>query len=159
MSTTKKKSKSIAIQSDPTVPPWLPAASRWAELPQGLRDAVPRVIIPAYRRFVLEESGELERSVGLTLVHLLWLELCGQVRLADVAGNPESLDAILNDPERMIDRHLHLASVKCQSVELLMNLRIVNHSLQHPPAPQEDELQPQITTEPNPQLAPPAPDL
>ena len=60
----------------------------WQLLPDGVRRAVSRVLAPAYRRFVLDAPGELERSIGLTLVHLMWLEVCDQVRLAEAAADP-----------------------------------------------------------------------
>jgi hypothetical protein len=101
-------------------------------LTQELRQAVPRILAPAYRQFVLDAPGELERSIGLTLVHLIWLELCGQVQLAVVAADPSSLDAILQDPGEMIDRHLRLATIKCQTAELLVKLRVVNEALDRP---------------------------
>ena len=66
----------------------------------------PRVLAPAYRKFVLDAPGELERSLGLTLVHLIWLEVCDHVRMALAVADSLSLDAKLNDPDAMIARHL-----------------------------------------------------
>ena len=50
------------------------------------------------------------------------------------AADPKSLDAILQNPDDMIDRHLRLATVKCQTTELLVKLRMVNEALQRPRA-------------------------
>ena len=94
---------------------------------------VPRILTPAYRRFVLDAPGELERSIGLTLVHLMWLEVCDQIHLATATADPSSLDAILKNPEDMIDRHLHLVTAKCQTAELLVKLRLVTEAIQRPP--------------------------
>jgi hypothetical protein len=127
----------------PDVPHWLATDSRWQDLPQEIREAVPKLIAPAYRRFVLDAPGELERSVGLTLVHLMWLEICDQSRMAIAAANPSGLEAILNDPDAMIDKHLRLATVKCQTAELLLKLRVVNEALQRP-QPTRNALPPPI---------------
>jgi hypothetical protein len=140
---------SVPAPVGPDFPHWLPTDNRWQSLPQNIRDAVPRILAPAYRRFVLEAPSELERSVGLTLVHLAWLELCGQVQLAIAAGDPTSLDAILNNPDDMLDRHLRLATVKCQTAELLMKLRIVQSALNRP-APLPELPPPSVPTAPPP---------
>ncbi len=118
----------------PDAPHWLPAGSRWNEMPEEIREAVSRILAPAYRRFVLDAPGELERSIGLTLVHLMWIEVCDQVKMAVVGANPQSLDAVLSSPESMIERHLRLTTVKCQTAELLLKLRVVSETLQAPPA-------------------------
>ena len=70
--------------------------------------------------------------MGLTLVHLMWLELCGHVQLAVAAADPNALAAILQDPDDMIDRHLHLVATKCQTAELLVKLRIMSEMLDRP---------------------------
>jgi hypothetical protein len=91
-----------------------------------------RIIVEWF--FILDASSELERSIGSTLVHLMWLELCGQVQLAGGTADPHSLEAILQNPEEMIERHLHLTTVKCQTAELFMKMRIVNETLERLPA-------------------------
>ena len=70
------------------LPPWLPVGDRWNDLPEAIRQAVPRILVPAYRQFVLDAPDELQRSIGLTLVHLLWLEVCDQMHLVEVVADP-----------------------------------------------------------------------
>jgi hypothetical protein len=123
----------VPVPCDPNLPHWLPTGDRWNELPEEIRQTVPRILTPAYRRFVIDAHGELERSIGLTLVHLMWLEVCDQIHLAIVTADPTSLDAILKDPEDMIDRHLNLVTAKCQTAELLVKLRLVTEALDRPP--------------------------
>ena len=114
-------------------PPWLPTGDRWNDLPEAIRQAVPSVVVPAYRQFVLDAPDELQRSIGLTLVHLLWLEICDQARLTEVVADPSSLAAVLNNPEQMIDRHLNLVAAKSQTAELLVKLRLVTEALARSP--------------------------
>jgi hypothetical protein len=113
------------VELGPDAPYWLPMGKRWQGLPENTRQAALRLIVPAYRRIVLEARDELERSVGVTLVHLMWLEVCGQIQLGVITADPQSLEAVLSDPEQLIDRHLRLTTIKCQTAELLMKLRIV----------------------------------
>jgi hypothetical protein len=124
-----------AAQHGPDLPYWLPSGSNWNGLPREIRDAVPRVLAPAYKKFVLEAPGELERSLGLTLVHLTWLEVCDQVRMALATADPTSMEAILSKPDELIGRHLNLITAKCQTAELLVKLRLVTEALNAPPAP------------------------
>lgn len=112
-----------------TLPPWLPVGSRWNDLPQEIRQAVSRILVPAYRQLVLDAPDELQRSTGLTLVHLLWLELCNQIHMVDVVADPTSFAATMNNPEKMIDQHLNLVAAKSQTAELLVKLRLVNEAL------------------------------
>lgn len=115
-------------EHDPDLPHWLPVDDDWHGLPKSVRQAVPQILTPAYRRFVLEAPGELERSFGLTLVHLMWLELCDQAKLV-AAADPNSLDAVLGNVEQLTERHLHLVSAKCQTAELLVKLRLLGETL------------------------------
>jgi hypothetical protein len=127
---TVASSATASLSPDPeTLPPWLPAGDSWNDLPAAVRQAVPKILVPAYRQFVLQAPDELQRSVGLSLVHLLWLELCDQQNLVEVVANPHGLAATLHRPEEMIDRHLSLIAAKSQTSELLVKIRLVNDAL------------------------------
>ncbi len=115
--------------SDPGLPYWVPTGENWQNLPDGVKRAVSQVLAPAYRRFVLDVAGEIERSIGLTLVHFMWLEVCAQVNLAEAAANPGSLTAVLGDPNQMMDRYMNLATAKCQTAEFLVKLRLVGDAM------------------------------
>jgi hypothetical protein len=131
----KSAAEVVCVQHAPGTPHWIPSDYRWNNFPPQVRDAVERIVTPAYRRFVLEAPGELERSVGLTLVHLTWLEICDQIQMALLSADPQSLDAVLGDFDGSLERHLRLASVKCSTAELLMKLRIVDHLAAGRPPP------------------------
>ena len=100
--------------------------------------------------FVLDAANQLERSVGVTLVHLNRLELCGQARLAQVMANPNSLEAILDGPEQMIDRHLRLAKAKCHTVALLGKLKAIPNVMGRSPAAAQPSLDPLAALPPRP---------
>jgi hypothetical protein len=114
----------------PDVPYWIPNDDRWKKLPKQLRDTVLQILAPAYRRFVLEAPGELDRSIGLTLVHLTWLEICDQIKMADASADPYSIEAILKNPDDLLERHLRLATIKCHTAELLLKVQTVQNALQ-----------------------------
>jgi hypothetical protein len=115
----------------PGAPYWIPADSGWGVLPSGVKQAVVEILQPAYRRMVLEARDELERSAGLTLVHLMWLEICEQAFLGDMVGDRQSILVVVNDREASVARHLHLVGAKNSAAELLLKIRMVRDALEH----------------------------
>ena len=59
---------------NPRAPMWVPSGADLEAVPEEVRQMIPRVIEPAYEQFVLRAADGLERWIGNTLVHLLWLE-------------------------------------------------------------------------------------
>jgi hypothetical protein len=114
-----------APELPPDLPPWLPSGDAWARLPQEIREPALRLLPPAYRHFVLDAPDDLQRSVGEALVTLTWMELCGQVRLAQLLADPDSVVAILEDPDELTARHLRLVKAKCRSATLLVRMKAV----------------------------------
>lgn len=127
----KCRNKTAAPEPGPdmTLPYWLSRGPLWAKIPEDLRQAVLDVLVPAYRQLVVDAPTPLERSVGITLAHLMWLEMAEQVRMATTVADPM---AFLSDPSAILDltkpaelvtRHMGLVATKCQTAELLMKIR------------------------------------
>jgi len=127
--TKRKPQPLVPAPVDPEMPYWVPRGTVWENMPAGVKQAVTQVLKPAYRRLVLDAPSDLERSVGLTLVHLMWLEVFNPVQLAEATADPHSLAAIQSSPERMTDRYMQLATAKCQAAEALVKLRMVADAL------------------------------
>lgn len=121
-----KKPPPPVHQAEPDTPHWLIDDGCWIKMPENMRQLVSRIITPAYRQFVLEARDELERSVGMTLVHQMWLEI------GKAVSDNQSVQAILNNPEELIERHLRLTAAKCQTAELLLKLRTIDDMMRHP---------------------------
>jgi hypothetical protein len=121
-----------SVQADnrprPDIPHWIRNDGRWERLPPGIRETALQILVPAYRQFVLEAPNELERTVGLTLVHLTWLEICEQIKLADTS-QPGSFESIIGNPREMFNRHLRLTMAKCQTAGMLQRLQVAQTSL------------------------------
>lgn len=107
---------------DPSMRPfWVPASVDWGTLPSELRAAITALVHPAYQELVLGASDALERSTGLTIVHLLWLEVLQQLELGQdplPGPSPES-----EDRQMAIDRHLRLVRGKLAATGLFHRLR------------------------------------
>ena len=131
----KAKPKKTQRPQGPDVPYWIPQGAFWEAMTEGARQAVQDVLVPAYRRFVLEAPGELERSVGLTLVYLMWLESCDQVNLAINVSDRESPASLLNQTHDQIAQHIHLLNAKCSTAELLVKFQMLGQFLQRQQQP------------------------
>jgi hypothetical protein len=108
----------------------VPAGEAWDALPQGVRRAVGEVLAPAFQRLVVEAPDELERSAGITFVHLMWLEVCDQAAMSEIVGDRKAVYASVEEPEEAVARHLHLVAAKNSTGELLMKLRMVRETLE-----------------------------
>ncbi len=95
MQRTPKQSAAIALSSSATLvpqdaglpartggpvgqPAWVPEDVDLHKVPEAVRQAVAEIIEPAYRQLVTEAEDPLERSFGVTLVQLMWLEVLEQ---------------------------------------------------------------------------------
>ncbi|MEN6452414.1 MAG: hypothetical protein ABFC96_18150 [Thermoguttaceae bacterium] len=111
-------------QAGPELPDWLPAEA----LPPNAQEAA-GAIAAAYRRFVRDAPGELERAIGASLVQLMWIELVNQGRLATALGNPSSVEAITYDTDQLTDRALEFLGAKCATAELMLKIRMADEAL------------------------------
>ena len=111
------------LRGGPDIPHWLPRDHRWSEIPPDIRQNILRILAPAYQQIVTEAPNEIERSVGATFVHLMWLEMCDQAKMATAVADPNGLDAALQNPNEMIDRHLRLVGVKCKTAAILIKIQ------------------------------------
>ena len=63
---------------NPNLPGWVPQGVDLALVPPEVRQAITELIEPVYRQFVLAATDALEKSLGVTVTHLLWLEVLDQ---------------------------------------------------------------------------------
>ena len=109
-------------------PYWVPEGVVYDELPSTLRLAIRDVIEPTYRELVKTARPGLAMSTGLTIVHLLWLEILDQIAL-DIPNQVvdsdflAALDTSATDRQRLIERHLRTVGAKLKASELLLRLQ------------------------------------
>jgi hypothetical protein len=111
------------------LPCWFPAETSMLGLPKNVRQSLARAIAPAYRALVLNASGELERSLGNSVVYLTWLELVQQFHLAAAVADPTSLPAALQSPDELMDRYLQLVAAKCHAAGLVSKICLANAAI------------------------------
>ena len=113
----------------PALPPipegrWTPPGIAFEMLPRPLQAALVELIGPLYEELVLAAPDALERSTGLTLTHLLWLEILEQY---DLGRDYSVVSGVLGtaSPDRgpMIDQHLRLLEAKLRASHFLVQAR------------------------------------
>jgi hypothetical protein len=108
---------------DITTPPWAPAGSDLSHVPDEIRLAVAELIQPFYEEHVGASDDPIERSLGMTVAHLLWLEILEQFDQKRQYTQIESVLGIPGDRQAIIDRHLRLIGTKVRVGEFLLRMR------------------------------------
>lgn len=67
--------------NDRVRPFFIPSGEKFERLPEAERAFISAVLEPTYREMVLEADSAIERSQGVTVTHLLWLEAQAQIEL------------------------------------------------------------------------------
>ena len=125
MAKSKRKptdSGNKADKPDDARPYWVPAGVRLDDMPAELQAAIAAVINPVYEDVVLSSNDGLARSTGVTVCHLLWLEVLSQFELGRLVSVTDSESS---DEERQeaIAKHIRLAQAKLKASGLLLRLR------------------------------------
>ncbi len=117
-------------------PPWLPSDQDLGRLEPGLQPAIRDIILPAYEQLVLLADDTLQRSLGMTIVHLMWLEVLDQLNLKRQYAQVAILPELGGNCAREIDRHVRLIDTKVKLTRLLLRLRELRPAPPaHDPAP------------------------
>jgi hypothetical protein len=114
--------------ADPDQPYWAPAGVDLNDWPPQLRADVVDIINPTYRELVVRAKPGLAQSTGITIVHLLWLEILDHLELnrdiRTAMNPPDAWDIIgMSDRPKKIERHLNLVEAKLKASDLLLRLK------------------------------------
>jgi hypothetical protein len=113
----------LPLQSPDNLPLWAPCGIDLKIVPKEVQQAALELIQPLYNQFVLNSSDPLEKSLGVTITHLLWLEILEQF---DMKREYTQVNAVLNLPgnrHETIDRHLRLIDSKLRVGYFLSRIR------------------------------------
>jgi hypothetical protein len=124
----KNESRSLRPKVDdgprpPGRPLWMPEGTDLERMPVEIRQAVAEILRPAYEELVDQAGSGMEKSLGTSLVHLLWLEILEQY---DIKKDYCKFDLLLEvDGTRgfAIDRYLKLVNSKLRLSSMLTRLR------------------------------------
>jgi hypothetical protein len=105
------------------LPLWAPDGVDLDFVPPEVQRAVAELVQPLYDQFVIGAADGLEKSLGVTITHLLWLEILEQF---DIKREYTQVDAVLGlagNRHEMIDRHLRLIDSKVRVGYFLVRIR------------------------------------
>ncbi len=107
---------------DSSRPYWIPTGVDFDRFPAELRTAIREIINPAYRELVEQARDGLEKSAGLTVIWLLWLEIVDHIQMAHTFTTARSIMQMSEEREQLITRHLRLAGSKIKASSFLLSL-------------------------------------
>lgn len=114
-------------------PFWVPEGVDFDRLPQQLRTAIFDIVDPIYQSLVLEAQDALQKSAGLTVVSLAWLEILDQIRLGEELRDPDTAIQCSAEREKLIARHLRLAGAKIKAASFLLRIHEFRNKFGHLP--------------------------
>ena len=110
-------------------PLWVPEGVDLDFVPEEVRQAIGEVVQPVYERFVLGADDPLEMSLGVTIAHLLWLEVLQQFDLKREYTQITAVLKLSDDRSGVIEQHLRIIYSKVKVGYLLARLRELRHKL------------------------------
>jgi hypothetical protein len=111
-----------AIKTPGPRPLWIPPGLDFEALAPALQRGICEVVSPAYDELVLQAQTAIERSSGLTYVHLLWLELVEQIDLGRDMGRTLPQGEGTNAHQEKLQRHMRLISQKDKVGKFLLEV-------------------------------------
>ena len=88
----------------PGTPAWVPEGVGYDRIPEKVRAMIAEIIEPAYEQLVVRARDALEKTTGLTIVHLAWQEIVDQIDLArdydKIGSHPRHHHAQPRAPDR-----------------------------------------------------------
>jgi hypothetical protein len=101
---------------------WIPQGKALEEYPPEVRQAVAEILEPTYRELVLEAPTAMERSLGSSMVRLIWFEILDQHDFTsqESLGLPGEMGP---DLDKAVNRCLKLIAAKLRISNFLFRLR------------------------------------
>jgi hypothetical protein len=124
----EERSSAVASTPPPSTssgprPLWIPPGLKFDALAPALQGAIKDIVDPAYDELVLQAQTALERSSGLTYVHLLWLELVEQIDLGKDMSQTLPLGEGTGAHQEKMLRHMRLISQKDKVAKFLLEVQ------------------------------------
>ena len=102
---------------------WTPQGEDLKFVPPEVKQAIVDLIEPIYRQTVLGAADPLEKSLGVSLTHLLWLEILDQFDIKKEYVAIELRLEINGNRQDAIAHHLRLLESKIRIGQFLLHWR------------------------------------
>ncbi len=107
----------------PGYPLWMPEGEDLKRMPVELRQAVAEIVKPAYDNLVVEASSGMDKSLGASIVYLLWLELLDQYDMKKMFCAAELRLGLDGNRSLAIEHYMKLLNAKLRFGNVLIRLR------------------------------------
>ena len=121
-------SKPTTTPNDPPLPLWAERDVAFKKLSPDQQQTLRQIVCPLYQQFVLQPHDPLERSCGISVIHLIWSELLKQCALASLDYSRDDYSETRRGQQ--FAELFQLLNAKCQLSTLLIQLR--RHPLKQP---------------------------
>ena len=111
------------VSREAKCPLWAPQGVDLEVLPEEVRQALAELVQPVYERMVHQADDPLEKSLGVTFAHLLWLEVLQQFDLKREYVPVSAVLGLSEDRGPMIEQHLRIIYSKVKVGCFLARLR------------------------------------
>ncbi len=120
----RERQKEKEEKAEPAVPMprWVPPGLPYAHVPKEVQTALVEIVNTVYEQLVAQAPDALEKSTGLTLVNLLWLEIVDQFDMGRTYSSDAFINTITCRPE-LIARYFQLIDAKMKASFMLARLR------------------------------------
>jgi hypothetical protein len=115
--------KSTESPTSETRPLWIPPGLKIDTLAPGLQFAIKEIINPVYDELVLSAPNAFERSIGLSYVHLAWLELIEQIEFGRALELDLPKGRGTEGHQDRIGRYLHVVTTKDKVAKFLLEVQ------------------------------------
>jgi hypothetical protein len=110
-------------------PLWIPPEVRFDELSPALQRGIKEIVDPAYDQLVLQAQTAIERSSGLTYVHLLWVELVEQIDLGKDMGKTLLRGGGTVSHQEKLQRHMRVIAQKDKIAKYILEVQKFYHKV------------------------------
>jgi hypothetical protein len=107
----------------PGQPLWMPEGQDLDLMPIEVRQAVAEIIQPAYVEMVMNAQTGMEKSLGASIVHLLWLEVLDQFDIKKEYCKFDLRLGLDTGRKDAIDQYIKLINAKLRIGNFLIRLR------------------------------------
>lgn len=117
-------------EADSVRPYFIPPGIAFEEFPAALQATILDIINPAYRDLVLEARDGLEKSVGVSMVYLIWREILLQLKHGqDLGRDGVETEETSQARQKQLDEYLRLVNAKRKQTYLLVRLADIRRKL------------------------------
>jgi len=129
-----------AQQRRPDQPPWLPTGPELRSVPPEVRQTIETLVEPFYRERVLNARNHIDRSVGFSMAHILWMEIVGQLQMREECPDVEAVLGFAPERRACVADQLRLIDTKIRAANFLARAREIRHrhsKSSAPPSPKQ----------------------